>query len=288
MWAAMKKQGVTKGQMTPESAADLFAYFVSARYFERPGDAARGKSLFTVKRCADCHGITKSPDEAAPPVARWDSLADPVVLAQQMWNHGAQMKEELSKRKIPRPELTAQDLTDMLIYLQNLRETRNLNRRFTFVPSDSGEKLFQSKGCAKCHTEKLSLDTHLKNQTLTQIAAEMWNHQPNMTNPPTLTEDEMREILSFIWARQYLQGEGNAERGKRVFADNNCVKCHDDPASGAPKLAKGKDGYSAVSMVSALWEHGPQMLDLMNQRKVDWPRFTAQQMSDLIAYLNSL
>jgi hypothetical protein len=30
------------------------------------------------------------------------------------------------------------------------------------------------------------------------------------------------------------------------------------------------------------------MLDLMNQRKLEWPRFTAQQMSDLIAYLNSL
>jgi hypothetical protein len=30
------------------------------------------------------------------------------------------------------------------------------------------------------------------------------------------------------------------------------------------------------------------MLDLMNQKKLAWPRFTTQQMSDLIAYLNSL
>jgi mono/diheme cytochrome c family protein len=288
MWAAMKKEGVAKDEMTPESAADLFAYFVSARYFEKPGDAARGKSLFAAKRCADCHGITKSPIEAAPPVAKWDSLADPVVLAQQMWNHGANMKEELAKRRIPRPELSAQDLTDMLVYLQHLPETRNLPRKFTFVPSDSGEKLFESKGCAKCHTDRLSLDTLLKSQTLTQIAAEMWNHQPNMKNPPTLTEDEMREIVSFIWARQYFQGEGSAERGKRVFAEKNCAKCHDDPSSGAPKLSKGKGAYSAVSMVSALWGHGPQMLDLMNQRRLEWPRFTTQQMSDLIAYLNSL
>jgi len=29
--------------MTPDIAADLFAYFVSARFFERPGDAGRGK-----------------------------------------------------------------------------------------------------------------------------------------------------------------------------------------------------------------------------------------------------
>ncbi len=56
MWAAMKKQGIVKGQMTPEAAADLFAYFVSARYFEKPGDAGRGKQAFAAKHCAECHG----------------------------------------------------------------------------------------------------------------------------------------------------------------------------------------------------------------------------------------
>ncbi|HWC99994.1 MAG TPA: cytochrome c, partial [Candidatus Sulfopaludibacter sp.] len=68
MWAAMRKQGVTKGQLTPEAAADLFAYFVSQRYFEKPGDAGRGKQVFEAKHCAGCHGLTTSPDPAAPPV----------------------------------------------------------------------------------------------------------------------------------------------------------------------------------------------------------------------------
>src|SRR5664280_1233261 len=45
MWAAMKKQGIVKSTLSPESAADLFAYFVSARYFEKPGDAGRGKQV---------------------------------------------------------------------------------------------------------------------------------------------------------------------------------------------------------------------------------------------------
>ena len=98
----------------------------------------------------------------------------------------------------------------------------------------------------------------------------------------------MRQILGYIWARQYFRGEGNAERGKKVFAEKNCATCHNDAASGAPKLAKGKDAYSDITMVSALWDHGPRMLELMKQQEVAWPRFTAQQMSDLIAYLNSL
>ena len=41
-------------------------------------------------------------------------------------------------------------------------------------------------------------------------------------------------------------------------------------------------------MISILWTHGPSMLEQMNQQKIAWPRFTAGQMSDLIAYLSSL
>src|SRR6266567_5152531 len=86
MWAAMKKHGITQVRMTPESAADLFAYFVSARYFEQRGDAARGKQAFAAKHCAECHGVTSSNAAGAPPVAKWESLGDPIILAQQMWN----------------------------------------------------------------------------------------------------------------------------------------------------------------------------------------------------------
>ena len=36
------------------------------------------------------------------------------------------MKEAFAQRKLAWPTLTAQELTDMLVYLQNLPETRNL------------------------------------------------------------------------------------------------------------------------------------------------------------------
>jgi mono/diheme cytochrome c family protein len=290
MWAAMKKQGISKPALSPEAAADLFAYFVSAHYFEKPGDAARGKQVFTARHCAECHGVTASNAAGAPPVAKWESLADPIILAQQMWNHGAKMREAFIQKKLKWQALTAQELTDMLVYLQNLPETRTLAQNFQFPPSDSGEALFQSKGCARCHTGTLALETRLRNQTLTQIVVDMWNHQPSMHNspPPNLSQEEMRQILAYIWARQYFRGDGNPDRGKKVFADKNCATCHNDAASGAPKLAKGKDAYSDITMVSALWDHGPRMLDLMTQKNLVWPRFTAEQMSDLIAYLNSL
>ena len=175
MWGAMKKKGIVKSEMTPDIAADLFAYFVSARFFERPGDAGRGKQAFAARHCADCHGIATPIVGGGPPVAKWESLSDPLVLAQQMWNHGPQMREAFAKRKFRWAAVTGQELTDILVYLQNLPETRDLAHHFEFPPSDAGEKLFQSKGCVACHSGATALEHLLKNQTLTDIAADMWD-----------------------------------------------------------------------------------------------------------------
>jgi cytochrome c2 len=289
MWSTMSKQGVTRPTLSTQSAADLFAYFISARYFERPGDAGRGKLAFTALHCADCHGITSSPLAGAPPVAKWESLSDALVLAQQMWNHGAKMHEAFAQRKLAWGRLSGQELTDMLVYLQNLPETKGRATKFEIPPAEGGEKLFQSKGCANCHAGATGLENMLKNQTLTDIAVDMWDHQPNMKQPsPELSADEMRQLVSYIWARQYYKGNGSAERGKKVFAEKKCTTCHDDPASGAPKLGRGKDAHSDITMVAALWGHGPRMLEMMAMKKIAWPRFTAQEMTDVIAYLNSL
>ena len=44
-----------------------------------------------------------------------------------LWNHAATMRQEFAKKKLSWPELTAQDLTDMLVYLRNLPSTPNAN-----------------------------------------------------------------------------------------------------------------------------------------------------------------
>src|ERR1700748_2422025 len=55
MWEAMRGRNIQAGDLNPQAAQDLFAYFYSARFFEKPGDAARGKRLFAARRCAECH-----------------------------------------------------------------------------------------------------------------------------------------------------------------------------------------------------------------------------------------
>jgi mono/diheme cytochrome c family protein len=284
MWGAMKNKGIVKSQMTADTAGDLFAYFVSARYFDRPGDAGRGKHAFAVRHCANCHGITNNIEGGGPPVAKWGSLADPLVLAEQMWNHGPQMRAAFAQKKYPWIALTGQELSDILVYLQNLPATKDLPRRFEFPAADSGGMLFEEKGCNKCHTGSLAMERLLSNQNLTDIAAAMWHHQPDMKQPPAvLSPGDMEQLIGYIWSRQYFSGAGSAERGKKVFATKNCATCHNDPSSGAPQLSKDQ---SDITMVAALWNHGPRMLDQMNAKKIAWPRMTAQDMDDVVAFLN--
>jgi mono/diheme cytochrome c family protein len=288
MWSAMRQAGIVNSTLSEESAADLFAYFVSARFFEKPGDAARGKQAFSELHCADCHGTTESKAAGAPPVVKWESLTDSAVLVDQMWEHGPQMRQAYADRKLKWSPITGQQLRDILVYLQGLPETRSRASAFDLPTLASGVQLFQSKGCADCHKGKLALETRLRDQTMTDVAADMWNHQAAMKQAPELSADEMRQMLAYIWMRPNFDGSGDVPRGKKVFAEKGCAGCHENGTAGAPHLGKIPEGYSDISMISALWDHGPRMLELMSQRKIAWPRFTTAQMSDLIAYLNSL
>ena len=60
----------------------------------------------------------------------------------------------------------------------------------------------------------------------------------------------MRRILGYVWERQYFEGNGDAQRGKKVFADKSCALCHNQPSSGAPSLAKGKATAEACNITS--------------------------------------
>lgn len=97
----------------------------------------------------------------------------------------------------------------------------------------------------------------------------------------------MRELLSYLWASQFFNVDGNPNRGKRIFATKHCEACYDDPSSGAPDRSKRQDPLNGSTMVSVLWRHGPQMLEQMQKKGIKWPRFESREMSDVIAYLNS-
>jgi len=107
-----------KFETTPldeNQASDLFAYFASRRFFERPGDGGRGKQVFIEKHCNACHGISKPLSGEAKPVLEWHSLRDPIAFAQEMWNHAPLMVPAFAQKGIEYPRLTSQEVNDLLI-----------------------------------------------------------------------------------------------------------------------------------------------------------------------------
>jgi cytochrome c2 len=285
MWAAMERKGVVRPELSEQQAADLFVYFFAARYFEQPGDSERGQEVFLVKRCVECHGIGSALREGVQPVAAWKSLADPIALAQQMWNHSPEMIPELDRVKIPYPRFSSQEMTDLLAYL---RSTQEPGRAGAFSPNsaESGAELFVLKGCAGCHRRELALEARPTRYSLTDFAAALWNH-PFRALPSSapLSYEEMRRLVGYLVSAQFFEERGNPEQGKKVFAQKHCGACHDDPSSGALGRSAMAGRITSFGMVAALWKHGPVMLSGMRLRKISWPRFSGSEMADLAAYL---
>ena len=290
MWAAMRERDIRAGDLDRQAAADLFAYFYATRFFERPGDAARGKRAFAGLGCGGCHGLTSAVRPMVKPVNQWEELKDPIALAEAMWNHRPRMLEEAGAARIRWPELRSRDLADMLVYLRNLPSPPSRPAVFQIGAGSDGAAVFAAKGCAGCHASA-ALASRLKGQTLTEIAAAMWNHAPKMAAagamPVKLEAGEMGELLGYLWAERFFEGAGNPAAGRRVFAAKRCATCHEDSASGAPKLAGAGQSFSGAAMVSTLWHHGPRMFDQMKAKGIGWPRFERAEMSDLIAFLNA-
>jgi len=295
MWSAMSARGVRAGDVDQQAAADLFAYFYSIRFFEKPGDAARGKRVFDARGCSKCHGLTQQIQPGIEPVSRWQSLNHPFALSEAMWNHMRPMLAATGAKRVAWPALSAPDLSDLLVYLRNLSTSRASAPDFEITLGENGPSLFREKGCANCHGSDTALAGRIRGSTMTEIAAAMWNHGPRMAAldaPPAVFQPgEMRELLSYVWAQQFFEDARDPARGRRVFVAKGCASCHESaasrsPSGGAPNLASGSRHFSGPVMTAVLWRHGPAMLQRMQATGVPWPRLSADDMSALIAYLN--
>jgi cytochrome c551/c552 len=288
MWGAMAKQGVVRPALDEQQGADLFVFFYAVGYFETLGDSKRGQQLFHAKRCGQCHGIESPVRPGIRPVAAWESLWDPIALAQRMWNHSRDMASALHRSKLPYPLLSAQELADLVVWLRN---SRREDHATAFAPAspETGRTLLVSKGCAGCHSGALTLESHPTRYGLADFAAAMWNH-PFRTgqHQPPLNIEEMRRLVGYLIATQFFEERGDPGQGERVFDRKRCSVCHDNPSTGAPARATMAGRMTSYGLVAALWKHGPEMMNQMQRRNIAWPHFEGPELADLSAYLHGL
>ena len=140
----------------------------------------------------------------------------------------------MANRKIEWPQLSTQDFADLLLYLQNLPETRSAPREFTLPAAEPSADLFEKKGCSACHKGALALEKLLGDSTLTDVATALWNHSTQMQQPhPHLTLAEMRQMLTFVWAKQFFGSSGDPERGRKRSSRKSAAPATGNASSGA-------------------------------------------------------
>lgn len=279
MWEAMERASLKAPKLTTQQAADLYAYFYSAGFFEQKGDAGRGKKLFAAKGCAGCH---QGAGGGAPDVSQWPAITDPIELARQMWNHSPQMKQAMAERKAALPKLTAAEMNDIIGYLQHLPTASKAQPKYAPASAATGEELFRVKGCAGCHAGAKQLGK-TGPKSLAELAAALWNHPGKAPKGSELRPEEMTRLMGYFWTLQFANEGGSAAAGEKAFASKGCNQCH---TGGAPKLAHG-EGDNSFGMVAVLWSHGPEMLSQMRGKGMQWPKFGSSDIADLVAYLKT-
>lgn len=166
-----------------------------------------------------------------------------------------------------------------------------------------GKQLFERKGCITCHAIKgkggtvgpdLGKIQHTHNAY--QMAASMWNHATQMTRTmleqgikrPEFKGDEMAHLLAYLHSLEVL---GDPERGKQVFAQKGCVKCHSINGEGGkigPELARTMHPHPPIELAGAMWNHSPVMSAMMEGLQIPRPAFEGNEMADLLAYLDAV
>jgi cytochrome c2 len=298
MWSAQQK-GNVRPVLNSSEAADVFAYFFSLSYTHTPGDPSKGKAVFEAKTCAGCHDTQIGKRRSGPPISTWSEVDDPLSWAERMWNHSNSVYRELSNSGLPWPQFSSGDMVDMLAYLRSVQTSP---AHATFQPGDAekGRITFENR-CESCHSfgdrtavPKVDLLKRPAPDTLIGYVAAMWNHAPLMRQRagddfPVFGPGDMSNLVAYLFAQRYFEKEGNAARGARVFETKGCASCHERlrRETGAPDLTMANERYSPITVAASLFRHGPAMLERMEKQNVSWPRFTAAEMEDVIAFLNS-
>lgn len=285
--------------MTIDELNKLISYLFFLRYLGEPGDAARGEKLLRSKTCLNCHRIGKKGASGGISLDQLTEYASPLYIAQVIWNHGPAMKKEMTARGIKRPTFGDRDMSDISAYLREYSRGQFAKRRYMSPGNPKvGAKLFDEKGCIKCHSpdpnrssKGAPLNKMKMHRSVTDIAAAMWNHGGIMENLireekiswPEFSGSEMADLIAFLYFYDYYGRPGNPNRGKQVFQTKSCIKCHgsDHPLT----IQRANLFATPTGLVSTMWNHVPYMHDLSVTKNIEWPKLSETDLRDLYAYL---
>jgi len=307
MTRQLNELGLVRPQFTVEEMSQLTAFLYLLSYFDPPPDVDNGRKMFASKRCAQCH--TLAPAGTRGELVSLSHLrrhASPIFVGTAVWNHGPAMVARMKKKSVPIPTFDENELNDLIGYIR-AEGAPSLERpsQIRVGSPVRGREVFEQKGCWSCHAvhgkgrgagPDLGESVDL-NRGLTQILTALWHHGPGMWEGirqklgkyPTFEVDEMNDLIMYLFFLQYVDAPGDAAAGARIYEARGCAHCHaagGGAAKEGPDLAESKIGTDQ-QVITALWNHLPDMEESMERAGLPWPTFQGREMADLVAFLRS-
>lgn len=82
--------------------------------------------------------------------------------------------------------------------------------------------------------------------------------------------------------------EGNPFRGREIFVDKGCSRCHSVWGHGGslgPDMVVAVAGKTWYELVGDFWNHTPRMIEEVSEAGHAWPTLEPQEMADTLSYL---
>ncbi len=266
-----------------------------------------GAQVFGAKGCVRCHSVNGLGGKVGPDLGRIPQRRSFYELAATMWNHLPRMGEEMRERGIERPEMSAQDVADLIAFLFTID--------YFDAPGDveSGRRLFAEKKCVVCHQVGWyggvigpNLDFLGQYGSPILVAAAMWNHGPEMMEAmrarglerPAFRDTELTDLIAYLESVSPapLEGSlyvlpGRAADGRVIFVEKGCIQCHSVAGRGGRRggdLAERGCRLGLMEFAAAMWNKAPSMTSAMRELGISLPHLGAVEMADLVAYLYSV
>jgi nitric oxide reductase subunit C len=199
MAEAMKARGVDRPVLSSTEMLDLIAYIVTAARPPGgetaqvvPGTPERGEKLFGERHCATCHAVGGKGGGVGPDLGTARQHVSLTAFAARMWNHGPAMWAKMKERGLEVPQLSGQEMADVLAYLFT---AHYFDQR---ASASRGGTLVRDRGCTACHAvrgEGGKVAADFARSTVVgspaALLAAMWNHGPRM--------DAKAEEAAIVW-----------------------------------------------------------------------------------------
>lgn len=308
MNVGMERAKMIKPNMTGQEFTEISAYLYFLKFFDEPGDATRGRSIFNEKGCSSCHPPSGKGKEGEPGLDQFPQSISPVFLTQSIWNHGPVMIAHMVKLGMKWPVFEGTEMMDLLEYIK--LNTKGAKETAFITPGNpkEGKQVFASKGCIKCHAvrgeggkeaEDLGKRAKTFYKSLTQITSIMWNKGPAVLGKmsqtqigiPKFTPKEMADLIAYLYFLHFIDEPGNPVNGKKIFSESGCSKCHG--VDGKPgelmtlSLSKYQKAGNSMDIVASLWNHSTEIEKAMKGKGISWPRFKKGELADLLEFIRT-